>query len=217
MPPMPGAIVPCWRVPNNMTEFEKALALINGTKLPALKADQAGNCIQHALVARDFLRAVGFRAEVKSVAVYVEAYQGDDMLHSVGCGARHLIGHDPNPERMGWDGHLVTVSEGHLIDPTFYQFRRKAWDWIPDVALLKLKARPRETFKFYGASKGCSILAGFVRAAADGYRFRALWMSTPSNTQWSKLPAARLDRRDHIVKEMIEALGCVEATGDEKE
>jgi len=187
-----------------MTKFERALALINATKLSALNPDQAGNCIQHALVACDFLRAVGFHAEVKSVAVYVEAYQGDDMLHSVGCGARHLIGHDPNPERTGWDGHLVTVSKGHLIDPTFYQFRRKAWDWIPDVALLKLiPLAERKRFTFHGASQGRPVLAGFAHLE-NGYRFRALWMSTPSNNEWTKLPAARLDRRDYILKEMME-------------
>jgi hypothetical protein len=187
-----------------MTKFEKALALINGTKLPALNPNQTGNCIQHALVARDFLRAVGFRAEAKSVAVYIEAYQDDNMLHSIGCGARYLLGYDPNPERTGWDGHLIVVSEGHLIDPTFYQFRRKAWDWIPDVAVLELIPRAeRKAFAFHGASKSRPILSGFTHLE-NSYKFRALWMSTPSNDQWTRLPAARLDRRDYILKEIIE-------------
>jgi hypothetical protein len=187
-----------------MDKFEKALALINGTKLATDSDSQSGNCIQHALVVCDFLQAVGFPAEPKSVAIYVEAYRGDTLLHSMGCGARQLLGHDPNPERTGWDGHLVVTSMGHLIDPTFYQFRRPAWEWTPDIALLHLIPRAeRETFAFHGAAKERPVIAGFARTE-DDYRFRALWMTTPANSEWVRMPAARLDRRDWIVAEMVE-------------
>jgi hypothetical protein len=203
--PFPGA---CTAIPpkkendaDMISRFDQALALINGAKLNI--KSQSGNCIQHVLVARDFLHAVGFPAEAKSVAVYLEAYDGDKMLHSLGCGARHLIGHDPNPERTGWDGHLVVVTNGHMIDPTFYQFRRPAWPWIPDVALLKLKSRPRPVFTFHGAKKGRPVLAGFAQER-DSYHFRALWVSTSANDDWKRLPAARRDRRDFIVREMMD-------------
>jgi len=197
-----------------MNRFEKALALINDIKLEPFDSN-SGNCIQHALVARDFLRAVSFRAEVKSVAVYVEALQDDQLLHSVGCGPLSLTGRDPNPEKDGWNGHLVTVSEGYLIDPTFYQFRRKAWDWIPDIARVKLiPAGQRERFTFFGTKKGRPILAAVTGEHDNGYRFRALWMNTPTNTEWVRLPAARLDRRDFIVEEMVEAWKAHEKISD---
>lgn len=139
-------------------------------------------CIASALTVRDFLRSLGFSADVKSVVLSQTLTEPSGQVHEILVGGRALVGPDVKPTngQVGWDGHLICIlaKERLLIDPTFYQARRDWCSWIPDVVAVPLLS---------GAwMNGLEILGGYERHGG----YRALWAWNPSNTRWCSAPAA---------------------------
>lgn len=185
-----------------MDRFDQALDFITAAKLDVVKGDlKGGNCIQHSLVVRDFLHSIGFAATIRSVVIYLRAEHYGVELWSVCCGMK--VPAVVEPAGGGWDGHLVVESNGVLIDPTFYQFRRPAWGWIDDVAMVRVVPKEKRTRSdLYGLKK--PVIAAVARSDDKGYEFSAVWIANPGNAGWHHTPSARLDRRKPIVQVMVE-------------
>lgn len=180
-----------------MSRLDKALDLLRHAEFTGT------HCIFTSLAVRDFLRAIGVQAEVKSVALIVTATQDGLPLHSLGIGMNALWG-EPY-EGQNWDGHLiVTVGSEWIIDPTFHQARRAAWSWTPGVAVVERGKSP-----VWGLYRDVPALP-VVTALSDGiperddYRFEAIWFAYSRNTAWKNAPDARdPKRRRGLIDEML--------------
>jgi hypothetical protein len=157
--------------------------------------EDIGTCIATSLTVRDFLRSLGFSADVKSVVLsQTLTDQGGINTRELLVGGRALVGPDaiPSSGKIGWDGHLVCImpKERLLIDATFYQMRRDWCSWIPGVVIVPLLG---------GAwLNGLEVLGGYERHGG----YRSLWAANPSNTKWCSAPAAGDSYRAPFVKEM---------------
>lgn len=171
-----------------------------GDVFPALKAIQFNGtmCILGSLAVRDVLRRLGFEAEVKSVALRIQAtaFDADVPMHSLGVGMNKLW-NDPYKGK-DWDGHLVVATKDWIIDPTFYAMRRKAWDWIDDVAIVP---RDQGNLDILDTDSGVRlpIIAKMIETGDYNYKFQALWASYSANKGWRGSP----DFRDHNRRKIL--------------
>ena len=139
------------------------------------------SCVQSALVVRDFLQSLGIEARVAPVAAVTMAIRDGKprVLGHVGS----EDGKPRNPTR--WNGHIVTIADGYLIDPTLKQVSAV----LPDMA-----AVPLVTGK---TSMNLPVLSQLAfNAAGDAVVMQ--WLDTPRNTYWTKgiVPAANTARRE---------------------
>jgi len=140
-------------------------------------------CVLASLTVRDFLRHLGFAAQVCPVATVVWAERDGQKLHSVGIGAPH----DQRRRDGYWCGHLVATVEGLLIDPTLYQAKRPAWPELPGMMAIPLMPRPWRRGWW-----GLKIMAGLD--LPDGTTLVG-WFDNPRNDDWRRGPDALDDKR----------------------
>jgi hypothetical protein len=169
----------------------------------------ADDCIRSSLALRDTLRNLGYPAKVKSVALMMRAFQGDTELHSLGVGLRWAHGQQADDGK--WDGHVVVVSEGHVIDPMLAHMQRDAWKGaLPDYLLaIPLEERTLILPPILSAAP-MRVLAGFAMREKDDaenkendgnfFRLEVMWFSQPLNTYWRTAPATARWKRDWLVE-----------------
>ena len=189
-----------------MTKFELALNFIQATEIQP-QPDGKGNCIQASLTFRDFLRGIGIAADVKSVILGVQAMQDGQELYSLGIGPHIKAQIEATG---GWDGHLVVTTNNILIDTTFSHIRRPAWNWTPDMVVIPLIPRPERismgdlSMPGFSESNKRLVIAALLKENDAGYHFRALWAAHPGNSGWEQSNSAKPDRRQKLVKFLIE-------------
>src|SRR5262245_682208 len=176
--------------------FAKALRILSETHFR--DPDGTGACIPSSLAVRDFLRELGFAAEVRSVALNMILIKPGTLPRQIMIGSREIVGASAG---RGWNGHLVVTSNGLLIDPTFIRLRRPWWPWLPAVAIVPVTDRKfRERVAVEGG-KSIPVIA-CLRDNRDG-EFLTMWAETRRNDEWKSAPAARPDRREGTVSWLI--------------
>lgn len=166
------------------SKLKRAVALLSGldeTRTP-------GRCILAAMVATDFLRAVGF-ADARPLACIVEILGTDPVTAAprrLICGGRAQLGLQSSPDE--YDGHLAVTVDGWLLDPTFGTMKQSWCRPLPATAMVPLL--PHTT----------GIVAVLQR---DGYVAR--WVANPANRRWRRSPFAAAARRKPIVDKMLAA------------
>jgi hypothetical protein len=148
---------------------------------------------------RDFLRELGFNAKAAPVALRLTTITPGQMPRQLMVGSRDLLGESPGP---GWDGHLIVTCRGVLIDPSFGQCRRPWWSFIPDVATVRMIDRHFRPFVESDSGTKYPIIAS-VNGESDGAEFEAVWASTPKNTEWKLAPAAKPERWQPMVADLL--------------
>ena len=151
------------------------------------------SCIFAALTVRDVLRRLGHHAEVRSVGLLIQAARENVPLGMVGVGINALIGEPYTGSN--WDGHLVVTVGDWLIDPTFGNYRRQHWEWIPDVAIVT-----RDRSKLI--KDGARVIAQ-LQAAERDCQFEANWIARGRNTGWRGTPVARPAIRRDMIDEIV--------------
>jgi hypothetical protein len=158
------------KMPDLSPKLQKALDFIARVRFvdPTAEANGPGACIISSLVVRDFLRKIGFEAEVRSVTFLAKATENGKELHSLGIGFKKDLG----IKTRDWDGHLIVVSNGLLIDPAFPQ--RSAWNWTGTAVSARLIPKAeRKLLQIHGVDR--PIMASLLRDNGDdGYQFFAV-------------------------------------------
>jgi hypothetical protein len=175
-------------------KLKAALAVVKG-----LKTDVTGGCIVLSLAVRDFLRGLGFNAQVRTVGLQFVAKEHGQWLPGLTVGGRWFRGERPAPG--GWDGHMVaTLPEtGLLIDASLGEHRQAAWHWIPDVVITPL-LKTRELVPCAG--RELRVLASIEQQAGDETLSGAMWLAH-QNDKWRGATAQA--RRAPIVTALAEA------------
>jgi len=173
-------------------KLESALKFLQGAGFSGT------HCIFTSLAVRDFLREIGIKSDVKSVALVVTAAHQGLPLHRLGVGMNKLW-NDPY-EGPNWDGHLVVTVPGYLIDPTFHAVRRKAWGGTPDVAIVKRGTKP--TLLLNDFPKLPVIATKYEHIPEHEYQFQAVWFSYTRNNDWKTAPDFEPLRRQELIRTM---------------
>lgn len=128
------------------------------------------SCVHSSLAVRDYLRALGFAAEAVPVALVIRAVKAgkQSYLHSIGSEHHER----PAPK---WNGHMVVVCDGWLIDPTFSQFKADAVPNMPDMIAAPLGS---------GEALGLKVLASARRNIGPNHDAAFMWLHTPKNEGW---------------------------------
>jgi hypothetical protein len=167
------------------------------------------SCVLASLTVRDFLLGVGFKAEVRSVTVVMNAIDAAGQeLHSAGIGApdrffarRHVL---DQPGR--WNGHLVVTlpRERVLIDTTLFPIKeRPAWaDLLTGMMAVPLGPGGKIE-RLYGLPiiTGCTVTED-----TDGRQLTIAWLDR-RNVSWRKGGDSKPDRRRRVVGTLIEKFG----------
>ncbi len=134
------------------------------------------SCILVSTVLRDFLFRIGFTdAEVRSVSFLVERRTGDAPTHQL------LVGEPDGRDKGGrWNGHMVVIAGGWLIDGTLYQARREHWDFLPGMVATPVRDRQMIV-------DGRRVITGFV-ARQDDTTVQGVWLDIPENKRWRTAP-----------------------------
>lgn len=133
------------------------------------------SCILMSLIARDFLKGVGFPdAKVMPVTAIVLATKEEKPVHRLALGE---IGDTDLPN--SWAGHMVAAvpSEGYLIDTTLYQAQRETWPGLPGMMALPV-GQLGEKFEGY------DVIASMHGKIGDDKMLYMLWVDRPDNTNW---------------------------------
>jgi hypothetical protein len=177
-------------------KLKVALAVVRG-----LKTDITRGCIVLSLAVRDFLRDLGFDAQVRTVVLQFIAKEQGEWLPALTVGGRWFRGEHPYPG--GWDGHMVATlpGEGLLIDPSLGEYRRPAWNWIPDIVITPL-LKAHELVPLAG--RKFRVLAAIEQQAGDETLSGAMWLAH-KNDKWRGSPSTARERRTPIVTALSEA------------
>lgn len=168
------------------------------------------SCVLASLAVRDFLRAIGFAADVRPVMLIIRAFEGDRELHSAGIGVPDRIFAERYPDlhlEGRWNGHLVAMLPRAriVIDTTLYEIAtRKAWADImpPMLAVQHEKIDKRDQIGRF------IVIAGTVARACDGRKLVLTWLDRPDNTSWQrKGHDADRWRRKAVVAALVERFG----------
>jgi hypothetical protein len=179
-----------------MTNLYSALEFLRGVQFTG------NHCIFTSLAVRDFLRRIGIKADVKSVALIINASQEGLPLHTVGIGMNKLWNEPYEGDK--WDGHLIVTVPGFIIDPTFHAVRRSAWGWTPNIMVAKRGSTPRFNSDIH---PDLPVIAAVNEESPEhSYRFQAVWFSYSRNSGWRNTPDGRDPiRRQDIINEMMNA------------
>jgi hypothetical protein len=178
--------------------LEDALEFLRGVKF------SGNHCILASMTVRDFLRQIGFKAEVKSVELAIEAtaFESNMPLYTLGVGCNKLW----NQPYTGkdWDGHLVVATPGYIIDMTYYQMRRLAWQWIEDVAIVPRNDKLASVQMDNGQT--LPVIAQIEEEVEEhNYKYTAKWLSYSNNKGWLTAPDYKIvSKRRGLTEELIE-------------
>jgi hypothetical protein len=147
------------------------------------------SCVLASLAVRDFLRGIGFDAEVRSVCAIMKAVDACGReLHSAGVGASNKVYARRYPDREldgHWNGHLVAVLPHAkvLIDTTLYPIvDRPAWsDLVTGMMALPVHV-PQSDERLFGMR----VITGSSNTADDGREFSIAWLDRPENVSWRR-------------------------------
>lgn len=176
-----------WVTDRPPPKLETALSVISMFLHQTFEAEQRidsglskTSCILMAATVRDFLYRVGFRdAQMRSVVFWIEAIRDDKVIKQLGVGNPE----GPQHREDAFDGHMVVVTEGWLIDPTmFHATPRPEWPNFPTMMASALYSGdpPLDWF-------GLPILVG--RAIPEnevGNMVRWAWLDQPTNDDWKR-------------------------------
>lgn len=188
-----------------MSKLEDALEFLRGVHFENSEGKAMNVCILASLSVREFLRRINIEAEVKSVGLIVKAtaYEANIPLHTVGVGCNKLW-NEPYKGK-NWDGHLIVAVPGYIIDPTFGQIRRNAWEWIPDCAVVPRGNKLPPITMDNGQS--LPVVAHWQESVIKhNYRFAATWLAYTNNKGWRdspdyKDPSRRKAQADEMLAE----------------
>lgn len=159
------------------------------------------SCILASLTVRDFLWRLGFlTARVRPVMFYIEAWQHQKSLHSLGIGAPNLPA-----DGEGWDGHMIVEVNGWLIDTTLYQVNRPQWDWLPGQLMLPMGP------KRIDVTWNLPLLVGYEVMDENDYKCVIAWLDRSDNKGWEGAPDTEKERRKPVVQALTERFKLVNA------
>jgi hypothetical protein len=166
------------------------------------------SCILCSITVRDFLYRVGFRdASVRSVEYHM-AEHGEPGSGVNGPEQRAVsrtldIGADDNtevrPDR--WNGHLVVIVEGWLIDTTLYQATpRPEWPNFPPMWATKL----RDDLPLAGGKR---VLAEGFHMYEDKHVLHWMWLDRPDKDHGFRTAPDFVQkwRRERVVDALVKA------------
>ena len=141
---------------------------LNHPSAPDRDMDSRGVCTTTSLVVAEYLRCLGIPAAVISVSLEVI-----EEIPSIGGRRNLVVGHaNGGGSGPGWNGHMVVVIEGMLIDATLHQIKRP-WHELPQMVVVPLTwANPFPPALLFTRPGDATSIA---REALTGYRF----VSTP--------------------------------------
>lgn len=145
-------------------------------------------CILCSLTVRDFLRACGIAAEVRSVAAFIFIVEPGKPL------ARLMIGADDTVAKPGiWPGHMVVTAEGFLIDTTMHGIDH------PRVRCPRMAAVPLAKTN-QPVVNGHAVIADFSVKTRD-LGLQITWLDRSEN-DWRQQPdaCAKKHRRKVLAK-----------------
>lgn len=201
---MSGTIADMSVVGHPPAKLLKALAVIASDLHQSYDADgwiapgkSKESCILASLTVRDFLKRVGFKdAACRSVCMVVRALKDGEEVHSLGTG---------HPEHKaignGWDGHLVVVAQGFLIDATVYQMKRPPWPELPGMIALPLIDKKLEPVF------GLPVLSGIEGCDPVTLNNVDLVWLDRGDGSWRTAPDCERDRRAGVVARMVRRFG----------
>jgi hypothetical protein len=182
-----------------VADFQKALDVVASIEVraPDLPAN-CGTCIMQSLAVRDYLLRLGFAAKVKTVMLLARSLEHGKEIYSLGMGIKNHRVAD------AWNGHLVTVCNNLLIDPTFPV--RPAWSWMatcPAVPMIPRDRRPFFTLSRPGENPITRPVIAQINKTEGNYEFAAFWIAD-KNHGWQKGPASTIAHRQGLVDFMLE-------------
>lgn len=155
------------------------------------------SCIMASLAVRDFMRRIGFRADVEPCLCYIEAYTIlGECLHTLGIGSEN---DRPKVNRTGWAGHLVCVADGWLIDTTLYPARKRPMWELPGMIATPINVEgTRSAFGYSGMASLAAV------DDEDGSYTRIRWLHQPRNKLWRHAPDVEPWRRTPVINRMFD-------------
>lgn len=164
------------------------------------------SCIMCSLTVRDFLSRIGFAAEVRACLFTIEARTiTGEFIHSLGIGTENWkLG--KLKTGTGWNGHMVTLADGWLIDTTLFQAVRPMWRQLPGMMaaeVIKGDIEPVQIPDVAGNKFPMRPLAAFSGRQEDGTRLRFQWLDQPRNRWWKDAPDTRPGRRRSVVEHLV--------------
>lgn len=152
-------------------------------------------CIRSSRTVELFFQRIGLDAQSRPVALLLTINNHADKQATV-----RLIGSEDGRANNspGWNGHMITICEGFLIDPTFSQIDKTRK--LPTMLALPTADLP--------VVLNLKPLARF-QAAAHGKLLVARWLDTPKSRTWMKVTdpnSPKLSRNDveEIVSMMVD-------------
>lgn len=162
------------------------------------------SCVLCSLTVRDFLRSIGFvNACVRPVVAVLAAWQGGQILHSVGIGVPGT-----KPRARYWNGHMVAWVPGSrtLVDTTLYTARRPQWPSLPPMLAVACNGQEAKGDNFLGLRS--IIEVSLTQDDLPNYEFGISYLDNPSNGSWRRGPDARdVLRRRAVVATMRRKFG----------
>lgn len=163
------------------------------------------SCVLSSLAVRDFLWALSFlNAHVRPVATAMRAMRKGEVLHSLGVGMPDGEMYARTPRRF-WNGHLVVVVDGFVIDTTLHRMRRPQWPKLAGMLALPLKP-PTDELVY-----GLKPIAGGGVWLNPSTSFEIIYLDNPGNSRWTEGGDAReFWRREAALVAMLKRFGTWE-------
>lgn len=151
-------------------------------------------CIATSLIVRDFLTALHIRADVRSVAAYAFA-----TLNGTKYPERALGAPSDRIEPNQWQGHIVVVAEGVLIDTTLRGLDTPGVSSLPRMIALPIVTGG-------GTINGLGVIAD-LSVKAENVDLRLAWVDRPEHQGWRERPdALKIDRRRELTSMLLRSL-----------
>jgi hypothetical protein len=146
-------------------------------------------CILASLVARDALRRLGLPALVAAAIFRVRRRRR-------GAPTRELIIGSPDlrDEPGFWNGHMVVLCEGWLLDFTLLQARASGWPRLPAMLAAPLRHAGEALAGRFPRLAAVTCVSGAVDA---------VWFSRAGNTSWRAATDADPRVREAAVRKLV--------------
>jgi hypothetical protein len=203
-------------VENPPAKLTKALAVIaaylhetwGATPMIAHVDKSKESCILASETVRRFLYRIGFKsAQIVPVCCAMRAERDGVELWSLGVGNPvHSDWPDPAPrDTPAWDGHMVVVVDGWLIDTTLYPSRRPAWEGSPQMIAVPLLSPGTVADKVWDHD----VLTGFTGTdQVTGNEYTCVWLDQHERTDYRDAPDfIRKHERERVVDVLVAHFG----------